>query len=1119
MSEEKLEQVRQDIKSSEEKILSLENLIKDATIVSYDPDCIRKKSNWSKPANDFKFDHEDFSPEHMKKSLDIYSPKLQTLLEKIKELDEKDKKKHGKLFKHFIFSDLKFGNYGAKMIASAFIANGYKLGYKADLKQKKQSNKKTTVKNRAKKTNTSKKNYEQIQLHSNTILENTPNENFYMLSSVGVYDQNITVKMKKEMLQRFNQRPDNIHGDLIRFIILDSGFKEGIDLFDIKYVHIFEPSTYLADQKQVIGRGTRTCGQKGLEFHQANGWPLHVFIYDLSIPEKIQKSLMNSKTAMELYLKSMNMDIRLLNFTHDLEKATVLGSVDYDLNKNVHSFSIPFISEKEDKENHEVKINEHLDKNIEVIYGGKNDSNLTGIIDDNLHRIIFNEDNSSKRLNHDDMKVFIKNNFHEFAWDAVKMENLCIDKSKGGAGEIINYTPTQNFIRHYFHPMNPVKGMLLYHSVGTGKTCSAIAAATTNFEKNGYTILWVTRTSLKNDIWKNMFNQVCNESIRQQIENQNLKVPEEQKKQMRLLSKAWRIRPMSYKQFSNLILKKNALYENLVKINGKEDPLRRTLLIIDEAHKLYGGDDLSSIEKPDMDALQKALFYSYQYSGQDSVRLLLMTATPITKDPMELIKLVNLCKRSDEQMPSDFSNFSREYLNEEGDFTPKGRMNYLDDISGYVSYLNREKDARQFSQPQIEHINTPIISNVKDVEKFDKKIMRDVLEFNTDDLTKEMEEKTIKLNSDYAQLNNAKFSFLKEELCEDLTKKRKTVCNKIATKHIKEIIKNAKLSATEIKKNIKKLKELMKERKTKFLSELKNIKLNAKGDPNAYEKYKSTVLYELKSKCSRSMKKGDSIGEHIKNNPIIQKYDEEIEGYNNQIKEIEDNIKHLSDNYKIRMKQLKELLKTDLTDIERNVIKMVINDERDDYKRQTVSIKRENRKYISNIAKDIKRLEKNKTKKKRDFIKETKKAIKDEKKQTLKLKRDENKIRKTIKNIEIKDENLKDIINKQVPMMEKDIDVELEKIEKAEKEKELLKQKEKEKKLAEKEKQKKEKLLAKEKEKKAKEEQKKRDKEEKEAKKKKEREEKNATKKKLKEKEKLQKAQARKTKKKIVIKD
>ena len=38
------------------------------------------------------------------------------------------------------------------------------------------------------------------------------------------------------------RRPDNVYGENIRIILMDGGYKEGIDLFDIKYVHIFEPT-------------------------------------------------------------------------------------------------------------------------------------------------------------------------------------------------------------------------------------------------------------------------------------------------------------------------------------------------------------------------------------------------------------------------------------------------------------------------------------------------------------------------------------------------------------------------------------------------------------------------------------------------------------------------------------------------------------------------------------------------------------------------------------------------------------------------------------------------------------------------------------------------------------
>jgi hypothetical protein len=98
------------------------------------------------------------------------------------------------------------------------------------------------------------------------------------------------------------------------------------------------------------------------------------------------------------------------------------------------------------------------------------------------------------------MRQYIRNYFSDTAWGPAKMENLCEEantsEKKGGGGQLITYSPTQEFVRRYFTPQAPVKGMLLWHSVGTGKTCSAVAAATSSFEPQGYTILWVTRTTL-----------------------------------------------------------------------------------------------------------------------------------------------------------------------------------------------------------------------------------------------------------------------------------------------------------------------------------------------------------------------------------------------------------------------------------------------------------------------------------------------------------------------------------------------------------------------------------------------------------------------------------------------
>jgi hypothetical protein len=73
----------------------------------------------------------------------------------------------------------------------------------------------------------------------------------------------------------------------------------------------------------------------------------------------------------------------------------------------------------------------------------------------------------------------------------------------------VTFSNTQNFVQKFLTPQSPYKGMLLFHSVGSGKTCTAIATATNTFDREGYKILWVTRHTLKEDIWKNMFDKIA----------------------------------------------------------------------------------------------------------------------------------------------------------------------------------------------------------------------------------------------------------------------------------------------------------------------------------------------------------------------------------------------------------------------------------------------------------------------------------------------------------------------------------------------------------------------------------------------------------------------------------
>jgi hypothetical protein len=86
-----------------------------------------------------------------------------------------------------------------------------------------------------------------------------------------------------------------------------------------------------------------------------------------------------------------------------------------------------------------------------------------------------------------------------------------------------------------------------------------------------------------------------------------------------------------------------------------------------------------------------------------------MTATPITNEPFELIKLVNLCKEQNEQLPTTRDEFYKEFdVGSTGKFSNKGSLKYFNAITGNISYLSRENDARQFAKPIITEVKVPL---------------------------------------------------------------------------------------------------------------------------------------------------------------------------------------------------------------------------------------------------------------------------------------------------------------------------------------------------------------------------------------------------------------------------
>uniref|UniRef100_A0A6C0LKE3 Helicase ATP-binding domain-containing protein n=1 Tax=viral metagenome TaxID=1070528 RepID=A0A6C0LKE3_9ZZZZ len=856
--------------------------------------CIRNTGTWANVKPEHKFDSGKFNKEVVLKDLPLLSPKIYNMIQRINELDAKDMANDNKYYKHIIYSDVS-GVYGAKMVASALIANNFSLIYSNKFAIKPE------------------------------IQEKDKNKTFGLLTTSTVYQKPLTVGLKKKMMTLMNERPSNVNGENMRIIILDSGYKEGLDVFDVKYMHILEPLETKAEYTQVIGRGTRYCGQAGLPFVPNVGWALNIFRYNIRYD--------NDTSVHDLYIKHSNKNISAFNFIADIEAIMIASAVDTPLTENLHLlseknnrfydymmaknnikpavkpkrkdlieivnnirgkiytndssldcrkkckgpledfpsasalliiaavFTIDKIGERDDvrlkkgtkklyrgdannkvanyiKDGDLLKyLNERhpkpqlcniIDKNQNFcdainklwmnpinflkLFGDKIIENLdyykktNAITDKNytdalkfiyeykskliIKKPTFEPVPPKTKMTNYELYKYVEKRYAPYKWEYVDIVNKCVAEpvatadavdtadavvakpTEPAANNLVTFSHTQNFVQKFLTPQSPYKGMLLFHSVGSGKTCTAIATATNTFDREGYRILWVTRHTLKEDIWKNMFDKICNVIIQERLRNGEI-LPSTKAKRMEFLGKNWLL-PISYKQFTNLIKGKNKFYKEMVELNGKEDPFRKTLIIIDEIHKIYSSS-LSLLERPNPEVLQTMVQNSYKVSGVNSLKLLLMTATPITDDHMSCVKILNLLLENYERFPEEFERFKTMFCNENGLFTEKGSQEFMNRITGLVSYIDRANDRSQFAYPVIRDV-------MLEIEK------KRVSNSDINDITLKIKEFEERLNNKEVKLTKDETKDLKKDIANLKKEQKNAVKDKETPKDVIDFI-------------------------------------------------------------------------------------------------------------------------------------------------------------------------------------------------------------------------------------------------------------------------------------------------------------------------------------------
>lgn len=229
----------------------------------------------------------------------------------------------------------------------------------------------------------------------------------------------------------------------------------------------------------------------------------------------------------------------------------------------------------------------------------------------------------------------------------------------------------QLFLSKFIHPDTPYKGLLVYHSIGSGKTLSAISVAEEwkHFKK----IMVLVPASLKGNFRDELRTPATkSEYIKQSERDQIKKLHPSSKEYKDIIKKSdERIDKYytiySYNKFAELSI-------------NNEINLKNTLLIIDEIQNMVseGGTFYSAL----YDQIKKA---------PSDLRILLLSATPMFDKPQEIALTLNLL-RLPKEMPvgRDFEKkFIKitETVNGKYNYKIKNTELFKKYVKGYVSYF------------------------------------------------------------------------------------------------------------------------------------------------------------------------------------------------------------------------------------------------------------------------------------------------------------------------------------------------------------------------------------------------------------------------------------------------
>ena len=324
------------------------------------------------------------------------------------------------------------------------------------------------------------------------------------------------------------------------------------------------------------------------------------------------------------------------------------------------------------------------------------------------------------------IKIASKKEFADTQYDGTVYNSL--EEIKKHSDKMCNanfeLSPHQLFVRNFLSFQTPYNSLLLYHGLGTGKTCSAITiceemrdyltqigmstsqkiiiVASPNVQQN-FKLQLFNKDKLKliDGIW-NIRSCTGNKYLKE-INPMNMKGMEEEK----VVSEIKRIIRRSYKflgydQFANLIEKTSSVSEEIVDKSHRTRIMMQklkivfgnSLIVIDEFHNIKSTDEKSGTRAV-ADQLEKLV----KFGPLLMTRLLLLTGTPMYNSYREIIWLINIMRINDGRAEIDINDVFNSNPDEgifvetdegRGQIIETGRENLRRFSTGYISYIRGE---------------------------------------------------------------------------------------------------------------------------------------------------------------------------------------------------------------------------------------------------------------------------------------------------------------------------------------------------------------------------------------------------------------------------------------------